>query len=160
VNRIRPITRIAFAFSFALQAVGCHSTPTVEPESDYIEMRPLIYNYDTVFDCVAEAITEEGLSVKEADRVHGTLESVVVPGAEDRLKGLQSGARIKARVVTEGPKDFTIRVTATRLERELNRDNSTSEWRYAGRDEDLLAKFKKRFDRQVDKRYRSPDRGG
>ena len=159
MNRKRTIV-IGLAFPFALLLAGCHSAPSVEPEGDYVEMRPLIYNYDTVFDCVAEAIAEECLSVKEADRVHGSLESDVVPGAEDRLKGFQTGKRIRARVVTRGPKDFMVRVAATRLSRDLNRDNTTGEWRYAGADEDLLAKFKARFDKQVDKRYKAPDRGG
>src|SRR5262249_32770986 len=139
---------------------GCHSAPSQEPEGDYVEMRPLIYNYDTVFDCVAEAITEEGLPVKEADRVHGALESDVIPGAEDRVKGFQIGTRIKARVVTRGPKDFMVRVAATRLSRDLNRDNTTGEWRYTGSDDELLGKFKARFEKQVDKRYKAPERGG
>jgi hypothetical protein len=141
-------------------AAGCHSAPSLEPEADYVEMTPLIYNYDTVFDCVAEAITEECLAVKEADRVHGSLESDVVPGPEDRVKGVQTGKRIRARVVTRGAKDFKVRVAATRLARDLNRDNTIGEWHYVGSDEDLLAKFKARFDKQVDKRYKAPDRGG
>jgi hypothetical protein len=152
---------VALAASWALMAVGCSSTPVTEPESDFIEMRPLIYDYGTVFDCVAEAITEEGLPVQEADRVKGTIETNYSPGNEDRLHGLQSGSRVRAKVLKIGPKDFIVRMAATRLEREIGRDNQPGEWRYVGRDEALLDKLRKRFDKQVDKRYKAAsDKGG
>lgn len=142
-------------------ATGCHSTPAAEPEADYAEMRPLIYDYGTVFDCVTEAITEEGLPVQEADRVKGTVETAAVPGVEDRVKGTQPGSRVRARVIRQGPKDFIVRMAATRLVRDLGRDNVPGEWRYAGRDQELLDRVRKRFDKQVDKRYKAtPDRGG
>jgi hypothetical protein len=140
---------------------GCRSHPgVVEPESDYIEMRPLIYDYGTVFDCIAEAITEEGLPVKEADRVKGTIETAYVAGTEDRVKGSQTGSRVRARVLKLGPKDFVVRLAATRLVREVDRDNQAGDWQYVGRDQELLDRLKKRFDKQVDKRYKATDKGG
>jgi ribosomal protein S1 len=151
---------VALAAFWALLFTGCSSTPVTEPESDYIEMRPLIYDYGTVFDCVAEAITEEGLPVQEADRVKGTIETNYIPGKEDRLKNTQEGSRVKARVVKTGPKDFIVRMAATRYERDI-RDNQPAEWHYLGSDEALLDKLRKRFDKQVDKRYKAAsDKGG
>ena len=154
MNRSSTIA-VALASVWALLLAGCSSTPVTEPESDYIEMRPLIYDYGTVFDCVAEAITEEGLAVHEADRVKGAIETKFVPGTEDRLNNLQAGSRVKARVLKVGAKDFIVRMCATRYEREIARDNQPTEWRYLGSDEVLLDKLRKRFDKQVDKRYKA-----
>jgi hypothetical protein len=152
---------VALAASSILFLSGCRSAPSAEPESDYLEMRPLIYDYGTVFDCIAEAITEEGLPVKEADRVKGTIETNFVPGDEDRLHGTQTGSRVRARVLKQGPKDFVVRLAATRLTREVGRDNQPGEWHYVARDKDLLDKLRLRFDKQVDKRYKAaPDKGG
>jgi uncharacterized lipoprotein len=144
-----------------LLVAGCSSAAPVESDNDYVEMRPLIYDYGVVFDCVAEAIAEEGLAVKDADRDKGTLETDYVAGKEDRLHGTQKGSRVKACVVRHGPKDFMVRMMATQLERDLGRDNIPGEWRYNGRDQELLDRLRKRFDKQVDKRYKAaPDRGG
>jgi hypothetical protein len=152
---------VALVAPLAVLISGCTSVPATEPESDYIEMRPLIYDYGTVFDCVAEAITEEGLPVHEADRVKGTIETNFIPGNQDSLKGTQTGSRVKAQVVKLGPKDFIVRMTATRLERDIARDNQPGEWRYVKRDDDLLDRIRKRFDKQVDKRYKAAsDKGG
>ncbi|MEZ0228173.1 MAG: hypothetical protein ACAI25_06075 [Planctomycetota bacterium] len=152
---------VALVALWAAPFVGCTSAPVVEPESDYIEMRPLIYDYGTVFDCVAEAITEEGLPVQEADRVKGTIETNYIPGKQDALTGVQIGSRVKAQVVKVGAKDFIVRMTATKLERDIARDNQPGEWRYVKRDEDLLDKIRRRFDKQVDKRYKAAsDKGG
>lgn len=159
---VAPVSLFALlATLLAVLGTGCTSTPATEPETDYIEMRPLIYDYGTVFDCVAEAITEEGLPVKEADRVKGTIETNYLPGKENRLEGTQLGSHVRARVVKIGPKDFIVRMAATRLARDVGRDNQPAEWRYLGKDEDLLDKLRKRFDKQVDKRYKAAsDKGG
>ncbi len=153
---------VGLAAPLALLLAGCSSAPIMEPDTDFVEMRPLIYDYGTVFDCVTEAITEEGLPVHEADRVKGTIETNYLPGKQDSLAMTQVGSRVRARVVTTGPKDFIVRMAATRLERDIARDNTPGEWRYVGRDEELLEKLKKRFDKQVDKRYKaaSDNKGG
>lgn len=151
---------VALAALSVLFLGGCTSTPAAEPESDFIEMRPLIYDYGTVFDCIAEAITEEGLPVKEADRVKGIIETNYVPGNEDRIHGTQTGTRVRARVLQQGPKDFVVRMAATRLEREVGRDNVPGEWHYMSRDKDMLDRLRRRFDKQVDKRYKAADKGG
>src|SRR6476469_9715299 len=131
VNRTSTIA-VALAALLGLYLSGCSSAPPVEPESDFIEMRPLIYDYGTVFDCVTEAISEEGLPVKEADRVKGSIVTDCVPGPEDHIKGTQAGSRVRADVVTKGPKDFVVRMAATRLVRDVGRDNQAGEWRYSG----------------------------
>ncbi len=151
---------VGLAATLVMLLSGCSSTPGTEPDSDYIEMRPLIYDYGTVFDCVAEAITEEGLSVKEADRVKGTIETDFIPGDEDRLKGTQTGSRVRARVLKTATKNYVVRMAATKLVRDVGRDNVPGEWRYVSRDKDLLDRLRRRFDKQVDKRYKAADKGG
>lgn len=150
---------VALVALFLAGLGGCSSSEVKEPDSDYIEMRPLIYDYGTVFDCVAEAIAEEGLPVQNADRVKGTIETAYIPGTENRLEGTQQGSRVRAAVIKQGPKDFIVRMAATRLVRDLGRDNQPGEWKYVGRDKELLDKLRARFDKQVDKRYKAASGG-
>jgi hypothetical protein len=143
----------------AMTAAGCSGAPTTEPESDYTEVKPLIYDYGLVYDCVAEAITEEGFQVASGDRDRGVIESNAVEGVEDRVKGIQPGQRVRARVVKKGAKDFVVRLAATKVERTTT-PNEIGPWRYVGRDEALLERLMKRFDQQVEKRYKpAPDKG-
>ncbi len=154
--------RNPFVASFVLLLVaGCSSPPALEQEGDYVEILPLIYDYGLVFDCAAEAIAEEGLPVTDADRDKGTLETEPVPGRTDRLHGTQAGTRVKVLLLRRGDKNFAVRLLAAKLERDLGSDNIPGEWRYAGKDEILLERLKKRFEQQVNKRYKpAPDRGG
>jgi hypothetical protein len=141
------------ALSACLLLLGCSSAPTREPDGDYAELKPLLYDYGLVFDCVAETIADEGFQVERADRETGVLETKAVPGQEDLVKRCQDGRRIRARVVRSGPKDFIVRLAASRLERDTTSTN-VGEWRYLGRDEELLDRLKKRFDKEVEKRYK------
>ena|SRR2546423_682896 len=138
--------------------VGCRSTAHQEPTSDYVEMRPLIYDYGLVFDCVAEAISEEGLPVDKADRSTGEIETKFVKGTEDLVRSIATGSRVHAFVVKQGQKDFIVRLAASKLERELT-SGSPGDWTYAGRDDELLERVRKRFDKQVEKRYKPADKG-
>ncbi len=148
--------RVAVASFLLAGLVGCTSSnQVVEPETDYVEMRPLLYDYGTVYDCVAEAITEEGFQVKQGDRSRGTIETAYVPGEEDHVRHSQKGVRVKAKVVQKGPKDFIVRITATRLERDIQKDNQPGDWRYVSSDQDLIDRLKARFNKQVDKRYKA-----
>ena len=148
--------RVAVASSLLAFLVGCGtSNQIVEPETDYVEMRPLLYDYGTVYDAVAEAVTEEGFQVKKGDRSQGTIETAYVPGEEDHIKHSQTGVRVKARVFQKGPKDFTVRLTATRLVRDIQKDNQPGDWRYVSSDQELIDRLKARFNKQVDKRYKA-----
>ena len=147
------VGRSLVVLGFLAFLAGCGSPPVKEPESDYIEMKPLIYEYATVFDCTAEMIADEGFQVERADRDSGMLETKEVPGHEDLLKHVQEGRRIKARVVTTAKKNFIVRLAASRLERDFT-NNAVGEWRYVGKDAELLERLKKRFDKEVEKRYK------
>lgn len=138
---------------------GCSSAPTQEPQSDYVELKPLIYDYSVVFDCAAETITDEGFQVAKADREAGTIETANVKEGEDHVRRVETGRRIRAKVVKSGPKEFVVRFAATRIERDASSSTQLGEWYYVGRDEVLLEKLKKRFDQEVEKRYRKPDKG-
>jgi uncharacterized lipoprotein len=149
------------ALASLLYLAGCSSHETREPESDYIELTPLIYDYGVVFDCASEAITDENFPVLVADRSTGEIETKTVRGSEDRVKAVETGRRIKARVLKKGEKNYVVRFAATKLERKIDNDVSSpiGEWKYVGKDDDLLEKLKKRFDMEVDKRYKAAPGG-
>ena len=147
------INAVGLAVSALLSVAGCSSPPTREPESDYAEVKPLLYDYGLVFDCVAESIADEGFQVQLADRDAGTLETKEIPGHEDLLRHVQDGQRIRARVIRTDKKNFIVRLAASRLERESS-SNALGEWHYLGPDEALLDRLKKRFDKEVEKRYK------
>jgi hypothetical protein len=149
-GRVVTLLLAALALTFAF---GCSSPPTREPESDYVEMKPLIYDYAVVFDCVAETIADEGFQVERADRDSGSLETKEVPGREDLIKHVQDGRRIRARVVETAKKNYIVRLCASKLERDVGSSNY-GEWRYLGPDAELLERLKKRFDKEVEKRYK------
>jgi hypothetical protein len=133
----------------------------IEPESDYVEVRPLLYDYGLVFECVTESVQDEGFHVATADRELGLIETNTIPGREDRLARVQAGTRIRATVLRRAPKDFVVRMTATQLERDLGATpDGMGDWRYKGRDDDVLERLRKRFDTRVEARYRPPpDKG-
>lgn len=140
---------------------GCTTAPVVEPDSDWVVMKPLIYDYDVVFDCVNEMITDEGFQVALADRATGQIETGFIKGNEDRVKGVQVGRRIRATVSKDRPREFTVHLVATRVERDVSTTQQPGEWRYVGRDAELLERLHRRFDREVEKRYKppAPDKG-
>lgn len=152
-------TRFALALlltaapSVAVSLGGCSDPPAREAETDYDEVSPLIYDYGLVFDCVAEMIADEGFQVGRADRDGGTLETKDVPEHEDLLRHVQAGHRIHARVLKTGDKSFVVKIAASKIERDYSA-NVVGEWRYLGRDADLMDRLKKRFDKEVEKRYK------
>jgi hypothetical protein len=154
VTKLRLVALVLLLGSLAL-AGGCTSSQTVaEPEADFIELTPLIYDYGVVFDCATETITDEGFQVAKADRDSGTIETGNVKENEDRVRSVDVGHRVRAIVVKNGPKDFRVRFAATRIERTNEASKAVGEWHYVGKDAVLLEKLKKRFDQEVEKRYR------
>ncbi len=150
-----PLIGVALAVAFL---TGCGATRIEVPEKDYSDLSPLNYDYDMVFDCLSASILEEGFQVAKADRDAGTLETSVLLGRQDHVKGTEEGRRIRAVVSRNGPKDQKVRYAATRLEREYS-PTTPGDWRYTGSDQALVEKLKKTFEKNVEKRYKPADKG-
>ena len=153
------VAKILWVLALTLPLTACKTPQPAEPEADYTVLRPLLYDYALVFDCATETFLDEGFQVAKGDRDSGVIDTGFVPGTEDHVKGRQEGRRLRALVVKNGPRDFSVKMAATRVERKISKDDP-GPWIYVGPDVPLMEKLKKRFDKNVEKRYKpAPEKG-
>jgi hypothetical protein len=115
-----------------------------------------------IWDATSETLSQEGFPIAEKTEhgdESGVMTSRTVSVRTDKLNGKEEGRRVTARITKQAPKKFKLELAASRFDREGGTPTvAPGDWRYVGRDEELLVKLRARLDKNIERRYR-PDEG-